>query len=441
MNGILHSGQQVSTKLGQTCVVEKLLGAGGQGEVYKIKYGGADYALKWYFPHTATAEQYKALESLVQAGPPSASFLWPLDMATADGVAGYGYIMPLRDQRFKSLVDLVAGRIKPSFSSLITACIELTKSLRKLHTEGLCYRDISFGNAFFDPNTGEVLVCDNDNVTENNSKSCGVLGTPDFMAPEIVCGQAMPSRDTDLHSLAVLLFYMLHIGHPLQGERVLKIRCWDLAAREELFGKNPVFIFDPNNPANKAVQGDSEAGGNALGYWKLYPQFFQNTFIKAFTVGLKDPKARVTEAEWLESLSGLRNSLFRCTCGTPNFYDVETIKANGKPNACWGCGKAPQLPFRIKIGKSIVMLNFDTRLHPHHLGVLSGGDYDFSTDSAEVTQHPSDPTKWGLKNLTDTKWVITLPDGSVRDVEPGKNVPLANGVKIQFGKADGEVRY
>jgi hypothetical protein len=37
------------------------------------------------------------------------------------------------------------------------------------------------------------------------------------------------------------------------------------------------------------------------------------------------------------------------------------------------------------------------------------------------------------------KWVATAPDGTVRDVEPGRSVSLAAGVKIHFGPVDGKV--
>jgi hypothetical protein len=44
---------------------------------------------------------------------------------------------------------------------------------------------------------------------------------------------------------------------------------------------------------------------------------------------------------------------------------------------------------------------------------------------------------WGLKNLSDERWVARLPDGENRDVEPGRNVKLAVGTKICFGRAEG----
>ena len=42
---------------GNKYIVQKLLGAGGQGEVYAVTLGSETYALKWYFKHTATITQ------------------------------------------------------------------------------------------------------------------------------------------------------------------------------------------------------------------------------------------------------------------------------------------------------------------------------------------------------------------------------------------------
>ncbi len=446
MNELLQPGHIVQSSSGKPCRVVKFLGSGGQGEVHMVEWAGGNYALKWYYEQCATAEQRAGLESLITEGPPDKRFLWPLDLVESKNISGFGYVMGLRGLEYKSLYDLVAGRAQPSFTALVTAGLELTSAFRSLHTRGLCYRDISFGNAFFNPLTGAVLVCDNDNVTTNRASKGGVLGTPDFMAPEVVRMEASPSNRTDLFSLAVLLFYMLHIGHPLIGRKILSIRCWDGSAREMLFGKQPVFIFDPNDHSNEAVGEDvdptGEAGGNALIYWKIYPQFLRDTFTRAFTNGIHDPEnGRVTELEWLGSLSSLRDSIFKCACGAENFY-----QHNGRvppspemPDDCWSCGKALRPPFRLRIDKEMIMLNAGAPLYPHHTG--DGGDYDFSAPVAAVVQNPKNPAAWGLKNLGATKWVAILPGGRAADANPGQSVPLANGVRISFGKADGEILY
>lgn len=445
MNDLLKIGQIVQTKSGQPCRVDKFLGGGGQGEVYSAAWGNGQFALKWYFKHTATSDQRKALEDLVQAKAPSDAFLWPLDMAFSNEVPGYGYLMRLREARFKGLFDFVLGRIDPDpcFRELVTVGLGLADNFYKLHSEGLCYCDISFGNAFFDPATGEVLICDNDNVTANRSPRVSVLGTPDFMAPEVVRGQASPSRQTDLYSLAILLFYLFHIQHPLMGRRMLSIRSWDLPARTKMLGTEPLFIFDPHDRSNEAVDKHTdplgEAGHNALLYWPIYPQFLRDSFIKSFTTGLHDPEhGRVTEGEWRRVLSRLRDSIYFCSCGMENFYDPDAVKA-GKTPVCWACQKELRLPFRIRIDKSIIMLTHQGQLFPHHLD--SSKEFDFSQPSAEVQPHPTEKGVWGLKNCTTEKWVSTLPDGSTRDIDSGRSVKLTNGTRIAFGKSEGEIRY
>ena len=438
MNQILKPKQTVHTETtGLPCTVEKFLGGGGQGEVYRASLGGKAVALKWYFPASATPEQRAALETLVEKGPPNEKFLWPMELTSAQGVLAFGYIMPLREPRYKGIVNLMKRRIEPSFRALATAGLELSHSFLQLHAKGLCYRDISFGNVFFDPDTGEVLICDNDNVTVDGKDVGGVLGTPRFMAPEVVRGDAAPSTQTDLFSLAVLLFYMLTVHHPLEGKKELEIKCFDLPAMTKLYGTEPLFIFDPDDDSNRPMRGYHD---NAIEFWPIYPQFLRDLFTRAFTDGIQDPEnGRVRESEWRAAMVRLRDSIVYCIhCGVENFYDIDALRTSGvSPGSCWSCGREIQLPPRIRIGNDIIMLNHDTQLFPHH---LSGAKtYDFSEAVAAVTQHPSNPSIWGLKNLSDEKWVVTTADGGIKDVDPGRSARLAVGTKINFGKTMGEI--
>ncbi len=437
MNQILKIGQIVQTESGVPCKVETFLGGGGQGEVYKADLSGKSIALKWYYPAQATPEQYAALARLVKMGPPTNLFLWPLELTKAADTPGFGYIMPLRESRFKGIVDLMKRRIEPTFRALATAGFELSDSYLDLHAKGMCYRDISFGNVFFDPTNGDTLICDNDNVAVDNQEHSGVLGTPRFMAPEIVRGEAKPSTQTDLFSLAVLLFYMLMVHHPLEGKKESEIRCLDLPAMNKLYGSEPIFIYDPNDDSNRPVPGVHD---NVLAFWPLYPSFLRDLFIKAFTVGLKDPLARVRESEWRSTMVRLRDSIYYCAnCNAENFYDVEAMKASGgNPGKCWSCGKDLVLTPRLKLDRDIVMLNHDTKLYPHHVDTQRL--YDFTQAQAEVNRHPTNPNIWGLKNLSQEKWVITTPDGTVKDVDPGRSVTLTVGTRINFGKREGEIR-
>ena len=45
----------------------------------------------------------------------------------------------------------------------------------------------------------------------------------------------------------------------------------------------------------------------------------------------------------------------------------------------------------------------------------------------------------GLQNLATRAWFVTLPDGQETQIEPGRNVRLASGTKINFGVLKGEI--
>ncbi|HET7771032.1 MAG TPA: serine/threonine protein kinase [Chloroflexota bacterium] len=443
MNEQLKPGDTLTAETSKSrCVVEELLGGGGQGEVYRARLRGPQgelVALKWYLPHAATPQQRATIDALIAAGAPSPRFLWPQELVSAPDKTGFGYVMPLRAPRFKGIVDLMKRRIEPSFRALATAGLELSDSYLQLHARGLCYRDISFGNVFFDPDTGEALICDNDNVgvdTAEGGARPGVLGTPRFMAPEVVRGEALPSTETDLFSLAVLLFYMLHVHHPLEGKRESEIRCMDLPAMTRLYGTDPLFLFDPQDDSNRPVPGLHD---NALAFWPLYPTFLRELFTRAFTVGLRDPKhGRVRESEWRAALAQLRDSIVYCqACAAECFYDAAALRATGGGPTCWACGASVHLPARIRVGRSVVMLNHDGALFPHHLD--EARRYDFSRAWATVAQHPQRPELWGLQNRSDEKWVVVRA-GAISEVPPGKSVALALGTRIHFGRTEGEIR-
>jgi len=430
-SGALSPGQMIKIGTGGACRVEGLLGTGGQGEVYRASVAKEEFALKWYFPESATPQQRDSLDLLIRKGAPDDRFLWPMALCTLPSQPNtFGYLMRLREQRFKGIVDLMKRKIDPSFRALATAGFGLADSYLKLHASGLCYRDISFGNVFFDPDTGEILICDNDNVSVDDGKMRGVQGTIGFMAPEIMTDNAAPSTQTDLWSLAVLLFYMFLISHPLEGQLESEIHCLDYGAKVKLYGNEAVFIYDPENESNRPHQ---EFHANAVAFWPLYPKFLQDRFCQAFTKGVAKPYSRVRESEWKSAMIKLRDLIIYGPTGAENFYDPEHSDAQ----IDWATGQAIQLPPRLKIGKALVMLNSDTKLFPHHLDPLRL--YDFSKPAAEVTQHPTNPNLWGLRNLTGDDWKAVV-GGNEKVVEPTRSVSLASGTSIDFGNARGEIQ-
>lgn len=428
---MLKSGKELTSTISKKYVVVKLLGEGNQGEVYEVQSEGKKYALKWYLINQATKEQLENLKKLVSIGSPTDKFLWPMDIIISNET--FGYIMPLRENNFYSLNALVKRKIEPSFEAICTASYELANSYLQLHSKGMSYKDISLNNVFIEEKTGDIRICDNDNVAFADNLYDSVLGTPMFMAPEIVMGKARPSIETDLHSLSVLIFHILMLGHPLDGQAEYNIKCKDSYAMNILYGSNPVFIWDPNNSSNRPVKNYHT---NPIIYWELYPEIIKNLFIKTFTDGLNDPNKRVRESEWRKAFITLRDSILFCDCKVENFYDIDKVKTKQK-NICWNCKKEIKTPPRMKIDSNILMLTKNTKIYKHHLGT----PYNFKEISGEVVQNPTNPNIFGIKNLSKDKWTVTKEDGSVLEIEPSKSITISPNLKINFGQVSGEIRF
>lgn len=430
-------GQTVWLEIaGERCEIQELIGSGGQGQVYRVSLGGLDYALKWYFPVCATEGQQAAVARLIHQGAPNDRFLWPLDIALCQGIASFGYLMRLREPRYHGMAEMMNREVDPTFRTLTTVALELSDSFLRLHSLGLCYSDISFGNIFLDPDTGEIAICDNDNVAVDGEGISGVLGTPRFMAPEIVTGNARPSAATDLYSLAVIMFYIFMVHHPLEGRREKEIGCLDLAAMQKLYGSEALFIFDPKQGANRPVPG---IHNNASLFWNFYPGYVRDIFTRAFTEGLRDPAARVRESEWRTVFTRMRDQIFYChKCGAENFLaDEGNLPQPLIEQHCWFCQEVTIPPMRLRLGNHSIVLNQDTLLYPHHLDVNRRNDY--SEIMAEMVPHPKRADIWGLKNVSAQSWSSTAPSGTPVDVAPGRSVSLVPGLRISFGNIDGTV--
>lgn len=432
MNGQLQSGTVLTSQAQVRYTVVSLLGSGGQGEVYDVEANGTHKALKWYFPQSAQPRQMEILERLVEIGSPDSEFLWPEDLVIDQDGKTFGYIMPLRPKKYKSLVDLLKFRIAPTFYARCRAAYNLASAYDTLHTGGNCYRDINYKNLFFDPDTGDVLICDNDNVAPKDMPGL-VKGTPGFMAPEIVRGEVIPSRYTDQYSLAVLLFQLFMIAHPLHGKLEYNIKCFDLPAQTLLYGKKPVFIFDPEDSSNRPVPGIHD---NAILYWNLYPQELKDLFIESFTVGLSSPHKRVTERRWMDVLANMMTCIAPCPqCGAQVFYDSRKADA-GLAHTCWRCHSAFYMPNVLAVGKRRVLMREGAEIPAHQLD----GSYDMETIVGKVVPHPQNPNILSIRNDGKGNWTCIKPDGIQIPVAPGKSVAVISSIKIDFGMKTGEFK-
>lgn len=414
---------------GRRARIEKFIGEGGQGSVFEVSFGDGSepQALKWYFPATGTEQQREAIESLVRRGPPNPQFLWPNEVVETDESPAFGYLMPLRPDHFVTLASLLKGRVEVRSAIRTTLCRDLAHSFLNLHSQGLCYRDISFANIFLDPESGRTLICDNDNVAIDDGSPSPVLGTRKFMAPEIVRGEAEPSTVTDLWSLSVLLFYILVVGHPLLGRRELEFPTWDEEAEVIMFGQEPVFVFDPADDRNRP---EPQHHGLMTANWKTLTTRVRDLFTSTFTNGVFDGHRRVRESIWQRAMARLEDSIMLCPhCGAENFFDPLVEAA-----PCWACARPHGTPIRLVFtdGRWVAMSD-TTRLWSHHISRIP--NYDYDTAVAEVVRHP-ERQMWGLRNLGTTPWTVEPPDSDEVVVGPGRTFGLVPGTRFGFGEIE-----
>lgn len=431
----LTLGDRVRAEIsGRDLEVIKKLGEGTQGEVYLVESPDGYQAVKWYKREQATAEQRAAILYLVRTGPPFGSagnrFIWPRDLVTRQGSGQFGYLMDRIDtRRFAELGECWAHlKPVPNFSALCEISYQLANSYRALHLSGHCYRDISAGNLMFDPVCGDILICDNDNVGINRQSLSQVWGTMEYMAPELIRGETDPSTQTDLHALAVLLFYLWVWHHPFHGEMEYRFHCWDIPAKKKVYGDTPVFVFDPTDLSNALPRDPDYA--TARERWSYCPGPIQETFTRAFTEGLDNPGRRVTEGEWQALFSRMKDSLVLCPdCRAENFSSEE-----GNQTRCWHCKKTipppPCIVIRRPWGDTRLALSFGTTVRRRHIGSSSPQE-DGSEIVGTVIPHPAIAGAAGIRNSSPSPWQCTFPDGKTVDVPPGRAVPLNPGTLIR----------
>jgi DNA-binding helix-hairpin-helix protein with protein kinase domain len=429
--GLLAPGARLAGDIsGTTIEIESRIAAGGQGEIYQVAMAGHRLALKWYRPEVPRQDPLlrDRLRRLARRDPPSPRFLWPIDLAVAPDRPGeFGYLMPLREARFRDFGEVIAGRVRPSLRTLATACLEMVQEYRALHAGGWCYMDINFGNVALDPATGEVRICDNDNADVNEATIAAAFGTPGFMAPEIVRREARPTIVTDLWSLAVLLFWALVRSDPLLGRREAECLVMDGPTEQRLYGLSPVFIFDPADDSNRPVPGCHD---NALLIWPILPGFLRALFERAFTAGIRDPRhGRVQESEWRTALARLRDAIQHCpACGAESFHDP----AADAPARCWNrrCGQPLPAPLLLEFADGVLVAADGASVFPHHLEKRRR--FDFGEPVAQILRHPSRPDRIGLRNAGSAPIAARLAEGRERRLAPGQVMELVRGLEIAF---------
>ncbi len=420
MSETLEVGTKIQTLFGGALTVEKYLAEGGQGQVYLVEYKGEKKALKWY-KNTGLGKKpekfYDNIKQNIMRGAPSSEFLWPLDIT--EWIYGtFGYVMDLKPNDYHEVTDFMLCKVRfKSYRVIIDAALKIVSAFRILHNSGYSYQDLNDGNFFINPETGKVLICDNDNIAPDGMET-GIIGKPRYMAPEIVLGKSKPNSLSDRFSMSVILYILFCLDHPLEGKRYL-VPALTAALQEKLYGSEPIFMMDPTDNRNgphKLVH------KNSLLVWPELPDYIRQIFIDAFSKkAFEKPSARPKEIEWLKAFTRFRSEIVPCSCGN------EIFTQGGESRVCEVCKKKANIPFKLVLSNYSIPAIRDTRIYRCQLGVCD--ETEALAPIARVLKKKNE-NAYGLQNITDRRWDAVTSKGVAVKVAPSDIIPLKDGIKF-----------
>jgi serine/threonine protein kinase len=412
----LEIGEKIALQTGGYVTILSELGEGGQGYVYKVSDESSnEYALKWY--KNSDEWMYDNISKLISIGSPSDDFLWPL-MLTQKKNDVFGYLMHVRPKEFK---DIIKGRFVVDFNKFsspivtkLNVAIKICDALKKIHAIGLVFYDLNDGGFFINPENGDVLICDCDNVSPQGASNMG--GMMRFKAPEIVVGKAGASKQTDYFSLSVVLFMLLYGNHPFEGAKAVSYPCTTEKVEKEIYGENAIFICDPTNDGNRPVK---NVHTNVLTWWEFYPKSLNKAFEESFSsVAIMQPNTRFRESKWQSIFSRIRDLIIVCECGEEIFPSK---------NGCYFCKKGIHIQHALLVK--------DKKIPLFHGKVIYANSFDSTKDFFEEIGKVvvNKKTKaFGIRNIsTNGDWSIII-SGKVSIIKPNNVCLIEKDAEISF---------
>lgn len=209
--------------------VQDRLGAGSMGYVYKAFDENLQTDVVLKIPTLARLEQPEFLSRFRQESKFLVRLSHPhivsiLDVGEHDGVPFF--VMQfvgggsLEDRQF----DKSGRKQSLPFSSLKTWLPGVASALDFMHVQGCIHRDVKPGNILFDQHGNAYLsdfglskvILASEEDSSSMTAAGAVVGTPNYVAPEIVLGKPYDGR-ADQYSLATTVYELLTGRIPLEG--------------------------------------------------------------------------------------------------------------------------------------------------------------------------------------------------------------------------------
>ena len=219
-------------------VVLDFLGAGGMGEVYKVRDTRLDRTVAMKLLPRASSMDPAALERFQREARAASALNHPRICTIHDSGQYYGqpfFVMELLEGH--SLRDRISGNPMP-LPELLDTAVQITDALSAAHAKGIVHRDIKPANVFLTCD-GQAKILDfglakfrtepglctpgpvND-VTETLTttgltRPGSIAGTIAYSSPEQARGETVDTR-SDIFSLGVMLYEMATGQRPFRGD-------------------------------------------------------------------------------------------------------------------------------------------------------------------------------------------------------------------------------
>jgi serine/threonine protein kinase/Tfp pilus assembly protein PilF len=215
--------------------LEKQLGAGGMGEVYRAQDARLNRSVAIKILPAEFASDQARVKRFTQEARAASALNHPnvCHIYEIDECEGIPFIaMELIEG--KSLAEKLEGSRKAEVSEIVSVGMQAADALDKAHSLGIIHRDIKPNNIMI-TDSNQVKVVDfglarmspNEHAgsqltTATETEPGAVLGTVPYMSPEQALGKKVDAR-TDLFSLGVVLYQMATSRRPFEGGNAAQI--------------------------------------------------------------------------------------------------------------------------------------------------------------------------------------------------------------------------
>ncbi len=435
----------------------EVLGEGSEGFVYFEE--GHRYVLKFYKDARAADEPelWERLKNIVYSFNPLLDedtgsfwreyFCWPESVIVkprfgvrVPAYSGNYYTRDGHEKRMGFFVserglNLIPEDERGDWRRIMQMALTMARSVRRLHSSGLAHSDLSYNNFLADPTNGKAVMIDLDGLVVPGIHPPKVAGTPGLIAPEVYMRKGLPSIRTDLHALAVLVYQLLLLRHPLRGPK--QHACNSQEEYEQIsYGQGALFIEHPSDRSNRpeVMAQDYQVTG----------RFLSSLIEKSMVEALFKPDLRPTAADWERALVHTLNTLVPCSnrsC-SKGWFVLES-----EHSRCPWCGSAmewskmPVLEFyKGQRGQKGVFKPEGTYLVAWNgQGLFEWHVYDniWAGEKAKQTMKAYISLNKGeyFLNSIDLNALI-LNEGRISRLTPGQRLRLENGQQIKLDDND-----